>query len=79
MKTFRKRVLTIKTFFRDSFSLFRNFKSLKIAFRRKLIDSSFRERIVLTVTQVNQCRFCSFGHTQQPYQQEFQVRKSKKF
>jgi len=63
MKAFRKKVLTIKTFFKESFSLFRNFKGLKVAFRRKLIDSSFRERIMLAVTQVNQCRFCSFGHT----------------
>jgi AhpD family alkylhydroperoxidase len=46
------------------FSLFKNFGALKVAFRRKLIDSSFRERIILAVTQVKQCRFCSFGHTQ---------------
>jgi len=63
MNTFRKRVLTINTFFKESFLLFNNFRRLKIAFRRKLIDSSFRERIMLAVTQVNQCRFCNFGHT----------------
>jgi AhpD family alkylhydroperoxidase len=63
MKTFRKRVLNVYTFFNECFSLFKNFGALKIAFRRKLIDSSFRERIMLAVTQVNQCRFCSFGHT----------------
>jgi AhpD family alkylhydroperoxidase len=63
MKTFRKRVLNVYTFFNESFSLFKGFGDLKIAFRRKLIDSRFRERIMLAVTQVNQCRFCSFGHT----------------
>ena len=63
MKTFGKRVLNVKTFFNECFLLFKNFGDLKIAFRRKLIDSSFRERIMLAVTQVNQCRFCSFGHT----------------
>lgn len=63
MKLFRKRVFTISTFFKDTHSLYVRFGSLKKAFIRKNIDSSFRERIMLAVTQVNKCKFCSFGHT----------------
>ena len=63
MKTFKKRVLNVNEFIKECFSLFKYFGDLKVTFRRKLIDNSFRERIMLAVTQVNQCRFCSFGHT----------------
>ncbi len=64
MKAFRKRVFTIKAFFTETFFLYKRFGSLKKAYKRKLINRSFTERIMLAVTQVNQCKFCSFGHTQ---------------
>ena len=63
MKEYKKRVFTIRSFFKALFDLYKNFGSLKKAFRGKQISRSFTERIMLAVTQVNECRFCSFGHT----------------
>lgn len=31
--------------------------------RRNSISAAFRERLILTVTVVNQCRYCAYGHT----------------
>ncbi|MFC2054137.1 carboxymuconolactone decarboxylase family protein [Chloroflexota bacterium] len=36
---------------------------LKSAARSHQIDRAFTEKIMLTVTQVNDCRYCSYGHT----------------
>lgn len=63
MKIFRKRIFNLKIFLQQSYFLFINFGQLKDAFKSKQINSSFRERIMLSVTQVNKCVFCSYGHT----------------
>lgn len=31
--------------------------------RRGSVSPAFRERLILTVTAVNQCRYCAYGHT----------------
>lgn len=31
--------------------------------RRNSVSAAFRERLILTVTAVNQCRYCAYGHT----------------
>ena len=36
---------------------------LKAAARSHRIDHAFTEKIMLAVTQVNGCRYCSYGHT----------------
>ena len=36
---------------------------MKLLMRGDLIDSDFRERLMLAVTAVNGCRFCSYAHT----------------
>lgn len=33
--------------------------------RGEIIDSTFRERLMLAVTSVNDCRYCSFAHAKQ--------------
>jgi len=33
--------------------------------RGEIIDGAFRERLMLTVTAVNQCRYCSYAHARQ--------------
>lgn len=38
-------------------------KSLPRLLRGRVVDSAFRERIILAVTGVNSCRYCSFIHT----------------
>jgi len=36
---------------------------LKAAARSHRVDHAFAEKIMLAVTQVNDCRYCSYGHT----------------
>jgi AhpD family alkylhydroperoxidase len=36
---------------------------LPSAFRNQTVDPAFRERILLAVTSVNQCRYCAWMHT----------------
>lgn len=44
--------------------LLRNPQDLKSAFRGKRISQAFAERIMLAITGVNRCRYCSFAHAQ---------------
>jgi AhpD family alkylhydroperoxidase len=36
--------------------------------RSKFISAEFRERLMLAVTEVNQCRYCSYAHTKMALQ-----------
>ena len=38
---------------------------LKVAMRGDQVSFAFRERLMLTVTAVNDCRYCSYYHTQE--------------
>jgi len=40
---------------------------IKKAMRSDLVDPAFRERKMLMVTEVNQCRYCPAFHVQQAY------------
>jgi AhpD family alkylhydroperoxidase len=37
-------------------------REIRTLMRGKVIDLAFRERLMLAVTQVNGCRYCSYGH-----------------
>jgi len=37
-------------------------KQIKVLMQGGLISTSFRERIMLTVTEVNGCRYCQYAH-----------------
>jgi AhpD family alkylhydroperoxidase len=37
--------------------------------RGEIISPSFRERLMLVVTQVNQCRYCSYAHAREALSQ----------
>jgi AhpD family alkylhydroperoxidase len=41
---------------------------LRKAIRAKIISAEFRERLMLAVTEVNQCRYCSYAHTKMALQ-----------
>ena len=43
--------------------LFKNRQKLPVVKKGKLISPAFRERIMLAVTGVNRCRYCSYFHT----------------
>jgi AhpD family alkylhydroperoxidase len=40
-------------------------KEIRPLMQGEVIDPAFRERLMLAVTQVNGCRYCSYGHARQ--------------
>lgn len=64
-KYFEKRIYNISNFRRDIDLIINDRSAVRMAFQRKLINRAFKERIMLAVTQVNGCRYCSFAHTRQ--------------
>jgi AhpD family alkylhydroperoxidase len=61
--TFHKRIYTPSTFVGGMADLFRHLDDLVGAVRRKRISRAFAEKIMLAVTQVNDCRYCRYVHT----------------
>jgi len=63
---FKKRIYrNLKDAFRDLWFPIRNRSRLREITRKKLISPAFRERLMLAVTAVNGCRYCSYFHTKQ--------------
>ena len=46
----------------DTRTIFSQRKQIKALMRGQLISDSFRERIMLAVTEVNGCRYCQYAH-----------------
>ncbi|MBN1368792.1 MAG: carboxymuconolactone decarboxylase family protein [Dehalococcoidaceae bacterium] len=66
MRGFQKRTYgSIQELLKDMLFPFRNRKKLREVRTRKLISSAFRERLMLAVTAVNGCRYCSYFHARQ--------------
>ncbi len=64
--TFRKRTYRNPAdLWRDLMVPFKNRKLLKKAADENLVSPAFRERLMLAVTGVNGCRYCSYFHTKQ--------------
>lgn len=63
---FNKRIYkNPKDIFTDLFFPIRNRSQLRELNRARLISAPFRERLMLAVTAVNDCRYCSYYHTKQ--------------
>jgi AhpD family alkylhydroperoxidase len=63
---FKKRTYkNVKDVFSDLRFPIRNRSQLKETTRKRLISPAFRERLMLAVTAVNGCRYCSYFHTKQ--------------
>jgi AhpD family alkylhydroperoxidase len=62
-KIYRKRIFHCGNFFNSLGNIYTQFGNTKRAFKGKRINHAFAERIMLSVTRVNGCRFCAFGHT----------------
>jgi AhpD family alkylhydroperoxidase len=58
-----KRFYTAKSFRKAFVDIAVNFSALKIAARSNEVDNAFSERIMLAVTQVNDCDRCVYTHT----------------
>ena len=66
MKKFKKRFYNNpKKFISDLLYPVKHRKLLKKASEEKLISAAFRERLMLAVTAVNGCRYCSYFHARQ--------------
>lgn len=61
---FMKRLYTPRDFYRFMNDMLSNVKDMRGARRKNLITIQFGERIMLAVTEVNGCRYCSYFHTQ---------------
>jgi AhpD family alkylhydroperoxidase len=60
---FRKRIFNSSDMFRHLGEILRHSTELPSTFRDPKVNAAFRERILLAVTSVNQCRYCEWMHT----------------
>jgi AhpD family alkylhydroperoxidase len=60
---FNKRIFTLVTFAASAHELFAHLDDLHAAVSQRHIARPFAEKIMLAVTQVNGCRYCSYAHT----------------
>jgi AhpD family alkylhydroperoxidase len=65
MKSKKRTYKNPKDVFSDLWFPIRNRSQLNEITRKKLISPAFRERLMLAVTAVNGCRYCSYFHTKQ--------------
>ena len=61
--TFSKRIYTLPTLTADVKHIFDNMDALLSAARSGRISHTFAEKIMLVVTSVNGCRYCSYAHS----------------
>ncbi|OIO96277.1 MAG: hypothetical protein AUK03_04240 [Anaerolineae bacterium CG2_30_64_16] len=65
MKTFRRRIYHGPADLRADFSYISQHRTLVRRAMRELISHAFRERLMLVVTEVNGCRYCSYYHARE--------------
>lgn len=63
--SFHKRTFKLRSFAQNLGEIFVHLGDLKDAVKSRRIDRAFGEKIMLAVTQVNDCRYCSYFHTRQ--------------
>jgi AhpD family alkylhydroperoxidase len=66
--TFNKRFFTLSTFAASARDLFAHLGELHTALTQHRLSHAFSEKIMLAVTQVNGCRYCSYAHTRMALQ-----------
>ena len=66
MREFRRRIYPgPRTFLADLRALLARRGALRAAMRGEHLDPAFRERLMLVVTGVNECRYCSYVHARE--------------
>ncbi len=58
-----KKLYSISEVYKITYDLGRTLKYIRRVKAQKLLSSTFTERIMLAVTEVNQCAMCSYAHT----------------
>lgn len=63
MRKFNRRTYQhISAIFADAKAIMAKRDQMKALMRGEIIDGAFRERLMLAVTAVNGCRYCSYAH-----------------
>ena len=65
MKIFRRRIYRSLAEVRADFSYISQRRTLVRRAMRELISPAFRERLMMMVTEVNGCRYCSYYHARE--------------
>lgn len=65
MKTFRRRIYHGLADLRADFNYISQHRTLVRRAMRELISPAFRERLMMMVTEVNGCRYCSYYHARE--------------
>jgi AhpD family alkylhydroperoxidase len=66
VEKFKKRKYeNLGEFMRDTRGIFSHRKEIRELMRGDWISPPFRERLMLAVTSVNQCRYCSYAHSRE--------------
>ncbi len=65
MKIFRRRIYRSLAEVRADFSYISQRRTLVRRAMRELVSPAFRERLMMMVTEVNGCRYCSYYHARQ--------------
>jgi AhpD family alkylhydroperoxidase len=66
MTTFKRRTYkNVGEFLTDARILLSRREDIRTLMQGELIAPAFRERIMLAVTSVNQCRYCSYAHSRE--------------
>ena len=66
MKTFERRTYhSLSEFLADFWMIAGHRSEIRTLMRGEIISPSFRERLMLVVTQVNRCRYCSYAHARE--------------
>jgi AhpD family alkylhydroperoxidase len=60
---FNRRIYTLPLFWQGINDIFDHLNDLRTAARSGRISHTFAEKIMLTVSQVNGCRYCLYGHS----------------
>ena len=61
---FMKRLYGPKAFFQQLSKMLTNMSDMRAARKANRVSKEFIERIMMAVTEVNGCRYCSYFHTQ---------------
>jgi AhpD family alkylhydroperoxidase len=66
VKNFNRRTYqNISAFVADMKTILTKRDQMKLLMRGEIINGAFRERLMLAVTSVNGCRYCSYAHARQ--------------
>jgi AhpD family alkylhydroperoxidase len=61
--SFQKRIYTARSFSSDMRDVIQHFPQMRETMRSRRVSRAFIEKIMLVISQVNGCRYCSYFHT----------------